>query len=316
MRPLVCHQLRLGGCVTLNISKAQFALNPIQWLATDDGWIDPRQAPPFHRRLPVISASGFTAIKTEVPDGMAPHEYREQLARAGILPGPGYVPMPWFEDKPERHVFLERARVTAANNVAVGVPLVFLAMGMDKEAPRVAHPAVGFDFNHSRLESVRDYLADAATIMAGEGAVPALHPHVGTWIETVDEARFVLDTVDDTVLRFGPDAGHLAWTGVNPADVIAEYKTRLAGVHIKDYHTHLATRSRTEDIDYRSTVLAGFWTEPGSGDANIEEVLAAAGPDFDGWVVMEVDRGTTKPEDSIMRCGAWLSNHFCQNNAV
>ncbi|MGO4584577.1 sugar phosphate isomerase/epimerase family protein [Arthrobacter sp. 2RAF6] len=299
----------------MDISQSQFALNPIQWLATDDGWIDPGQAPPLDRRLPVIAASSFTAIKTEVPAGTAPREYREQLARAGIRPGPGYVPMPWFEDAAARQPFMERARVTAANNVGVGEPLVFLAMGMDKEAPRVAHPGVGFDFNAARLEAVRDYLAEAATIMAGEGAVPALHPHIGTWIETVDEARFVLDTVDDRLLSFGPDAGHLAWTGVNPAHIVAEYASRVAGIHIKDYHSHLAKRSRTEDVDYRSTVLEGFWTEPGSGDANIEEVLAAAGPNFAGWVVVEVDRGTTTPEDSIMRCGAWLSNKFCQNNA-
>jgi hypothetical protein len=54
--------------------------------------------------------------------------------------------------------------------------------------------------------------------------------------------------------------------------------------------------------------LAGFWTEPGSGDANIEEVLAAAGPDFEGWVVTEVDRGTTTAEGSIMGCGTSLSS--------
>jgi inosose dehydratase len=292
------------------ISKSQFALNPIQWLATRDGWIDPRQAPPLQQRLPVIAASGFSAIKTEIPDGMAPGDYRECLALAGISPGPGYVPMPWTEDASARQTFLERARLTAANNVAVGVPLVFLAMGMDKDAPRVAHPGVGFDFKPERLEAVRDYLAEAAGIMAGEGAVPALHPHVGTWIETVEEARFVLDSIDESILSFGPDAGHLAWTGVDPAHIITEYATRVAGIHIKDYHSRFARRSRDADVDYRSTVRAGFWTEPGLGDANIDEVLTAAGPDFAGWVVMEVDRGTTEPEGSIMRCGAWLSERF------
>jgi inosose dehydratase len=126
----------------------------------------------------------------------------------------------------------------------------------------------------------------------------------------VEEARFVLDSVDESTLSFGPDAGHLAWTGVDPAHTITEYATRLAGVHIKGYHSRFAKRSRDEDVDYRSTVRAGFWTEPGLGDAKIDGVLTAAGPDFAGWVVMEVDRGTTEPEDSIMRCGAWLSERF------
>ena len=123
-------------------TKSQFALNPIQWLATSDGWVDPRQAPPLKQRLPIIAASGYTAIKAEVPAGMAPAEYRNWLVKAGIRPGPGYVPMPWSEDASQRQPFLERARVTAAENVAVGVSLVFLALGMDKSAPRVAHPGV------------------------------------------------------------------------------------------------------------------------------------------------------------------------------
>lgn len=297
------------------LSTQQFALNPIQWLATEDGWINPRLAPPLHDRLPVIAGSGFAAIKTEVPAGVSAEAYRAELARAGIGPGPGYVPMPWVMDDSDRLPFFERARLTAANNTALGVPLVFLALGMDQAAPRVRHPGVGYDSREDRLAQITEYIARAAEIMVSEGATPALHPHVGTWIETVDEAIYVLDRVDEGVLKFGPDAGHLAWTGVNPADVIAEYAPRVAGIHIKDYHSSIARRSRIEDIDYRSTVLSGLWTEPGTGDANIEEVLAAAGPAFTGWVVVEVDRGSVPPAESIRRCGAWLTNRFAFQNA-
>jgi inosose dehydratase len=297
------------------LSPRQFALNPIQWLATEDGWINPRLAPPLQDRLPVIAASGFAAIKTEVPAGVSAEAYRAELARAGIEPGPGYVPMPWVINESERLPFFERARVTAANNAALGVPLVFLALGMDQTAPRVRHPGVGYDSREDRLEQITEYIAQAAELMASEGAIPALHPHVGTWIETVDEARFVLDRVDQGILKFGPDAGHLAWTGANPADIIAEYAPRVAGIHIKDYHSCIAARSRTEDIDYRTTVQSGLWTEPGTGNANIEEVLAAAGPDFSGWVVVEVDRGSVPPAESIRRCGEWLTNRFAFQNA-
>ncbi|WP_285320812.1 sugar phosphate isomerase/epimerase [Pseudarthrobacter sp. lyk4-40-TYG-27] len=272
--------------------------------------IDPQQAPPLQQRLPVIASSGFTTIKTEVPEGIAVEDYCNRLAQAGIRPGRGYVPMPWTDDPMARNTFLGRARLTAANNGAVGVPLVFLAMGMDKKAARVTHPAVGFDFKPERLEAVCDYLGNAASIMAGEGAVPALHPHVGTWIETADEVRFALDSVDSTILSFGPDVGHLACTGINPADIIAEYRPRLAGIHLKDYHLAIASKSRDEDVDYRTTVRAGLWTEPGFGDANIDEILDAAGPDFDGWLGIKVDRGTTAPEDSITRCGEWLTTRY------
>ncbi|GAA3315495.1 sugar phosphate isomerase/epimerase family protein [Arthrobacter ramosus] len=298
------------------ISPSQFAINPLQWVATDDGWINPGLAPALPDRLARIAAAGFTAIQSEVPSGSSVAEYAHALEVAGIRPGPGYVGLPWEEQSADRAQYLERARVLAANNIELGNGLLFLAMGMQRDAPRVAHPAVGHDHNPARLERVRDYLSEAAEIITAEGAVAALHPHIGTWVETADDARFVLDTVDEKILKFGPDAGHFAWTGIDPALIIAEYRTRVAGIHIKDYRLDVALRSRTEDIDYRSTVRAGIWTEPGAGDADIPGILASAGDDFTGWVVVEVDRGTTEaPEDSVDLCGRWFTSHFGLENA-
>jgi inosose dehydratase len=295
----------------LPIYPSQFAINPLQWVATEDGWINPGLAPALPERLTRIAAAGFTAIQSEVPAGSSVADYARALESTGIRPGPGYVGMPWEEQPGDRAQYLERAKVLAANNVELGNELLFLAMGMQRDAPRVAHPAVGHDSDLSRLERVRDYLAEAAQIITAEGAVAALHPHIGTWVETADDARFVLDSVDEKILKFGPDAGHFAWTGIDPALIIAEYRDRLAGIHIKDYRLDVALRSRTEDIDYLSTVRAGIWTEPGTGDADIPGILAAAGDDFTGWVVVEVDRGTTEaPEESVDLCGRWFTSHF------
>jgi inosose dehydratase len=295
----------------LPISPSQFAINPLQWVATEDGWIDPRIAPPLPERLARIAAAGFTAIQSEVPSDSTVATYGQALEGAGIRPGPGYVSLPWADLAADRAQHLERAKVLAANNVELGNELLFLAMGMQRDAPRVAHPAIGYDHNPSRLEQVSDYLAEAARIITAEGGVAALHPHIGTWVETEDDARFVLDSVDEGILKFGPDAGHFAWTGIDPAGIIAEYRSRLAGIHIKDYRLDIADKSRREDIDYRSTVRAGIWTEPGTGDADIPAILAAAGEDFAGWVVVEVDRGTTAvPGESIDLCGRWFESTF------
>lgn len=286
----------------------KFALNPLQYFATADGWLDPALAPPLEVRLEHIARAGFTAVQSEVPASMTAASYGELLAKHGLQPGPGYASMPWSDEASERTAGLERATTLARNNVALGNPLMFLAIGMGREAPRVARPAVGFDASEARLSAVRDYLAQAAERITAEGGVAALHPHVGTWVETVEEIRFVLDSVDPALLRFGPDAGHLAWTGVDPAAVIREYADRVSGVHIKDFRADIARRSREERWDYRKTSRAGIWTELGTGDMNVDGVFKALPEDFDGWVVIEVDRGTTPtPEESINMCGSWLA---------
>jgi inosose dehydratase len=290
------------------LTRAKFALNPLQYFATADGWLDPTLAPPLEARLEHIARAGFTAVQSEVPAIMTAETYGNLLAKHGLQPGPGYVSLTWSEDNDERMSTLERAAILAHNNVSLGNPLLFLAIGMGRDAPRVAHPAVGYDASPERLAAVRDYLAQAAERIVAEGGTAALHPHVGTWVETADEVRFVLDSVDPSILRFGPDIGHLAWTGVDPAAVIAEYSDRVAGVHIKDFHAEIARRSREEGWDYRKSSRAGIWTELGTGDMDIEAVVEALPAAFDGWVVIEVDRGTTPtPEESINMSGSWLA---------
>ncbi|WTW98867.1 sugar phosphate isomerase/epimerase [Streptomycetaceae bacterium NBC_01309] len=289
------------------LTASRFALNPLQWLATDDGWPDFGAAPPLAERLAVIAKAGFTAIQAEVPKDSDPARYRAELAEYGIAPGPGYVNLPWDDDAAERAAHLGQVRRLAREAVALGNPLLFLAMGMSPDAPRIARPAVGFGADPAFLSAVRDYLAEAAAAITAEGGVAALHPHVGSWVETEAETRYVLDSVDPAVLKFGADAGHLAWTGADPARVIGDYADRVAGIHVKDLHHGVARRSREEGLTYQQSVAAGLWTEPGFGDADLPGVLAALGNDFDGWVVVEVDRGSVPPAESVARCGAWLA---------
>ncbi|WAH97448.1 sugar phosphate isomerase/epimerase family protein [Arthrobacter sp. MMS18-M83] len=287
-----------------------FAINPLQWVATSDGWIDPTLAPALRERLTVIRDAGFGAIQTEVPRDMTPAQYSAVLAEYGVRPGPGYVNMPWSEDAVERRRHLDRARGLTVQNVEAGTPLMFLAMGMARNAERVLRPAVGHAADESHLNRVRDYLAEAAVVITAEGGTAALHPHIGTWVETLDEARFVLDSTDADTLKFGPDTGHLAWTGADPTVAIGEYAERIGGIHIKDLHHETARRSRDEKIDYRATVLAGLWTEPGRGDADLDGILNSLRPDFDGWVVIEVDRASTDPKESVAASGRWLAEYL------
>ncbi|MEV0288785.1 hypothetical protein AB0H36_32090 [Kribbella sp. NPDC050820] len=55
----------------------------------------------------------------------------------------------------------------------------------------------------------------AAEAITSEGVTPALHPHVGSTIETEPEIRAVLDAVPASILSIGPDTGHLAWAGTS-----------------------------------------------------------------------------------------------------
>ncbi|MGW3956245.1 sugar phosphate isomerase/epimerase family protein [Streptomyces sp. NPDC004752] len=292
----------------MKIRHDRLAINPLQWVASADGWIDPTLAPQLDEQLSVIRGTGIKALHTAVPSDLTPKAYAAKLAAYGISPAPGYIAVRLTEDDAEQRTFRETAARVAGHHAELGVDTVFLAMGMAKDAERVARPAVGHLADQRRLERVRDLLAEIAGIVRSEGIAPAFHPHVGTWAETEEETRFVLDTVDASVLAFGPDLGHLTWAGADATQLVRDYADRVASVHIKDLDLGLAVRAREAGWDYRKTVLAGLWSEPGQGNADIEGFVGALPDDFDGWLIVEVDRGARPtPEESVRLCGEWAT---------
>lgn len=292
----------------MNINRDHIALNPLQYMATDDGWLDPSLAPPLERQLEYIASQGFKYIHCAVPAAMAAVDYRRKLNDAGLKPGPGYISLRWSDDPAVRAENLRAGQAVAAANASTGSEVSFLALGMTPGSPRVSeHSAVGYMYSSERMDAVVDYIGEGARLAANEGVIPALHPHVGTWIETEAETRSVLDAIPASLLKFGPDTGHLAWTGANLVSILTDYADRVAGLHIKDMFLDIAVAARSEGLDYKSTIQRVLWTEPGTGDADFVEIFDALGPAYDGWTVIEVDKGNRPtPEESIALCGQWL----------
>lgn len=290
---------------------AKVALNPIQWFATADGWIDPSLAPPIRERMAVIAENGFTAVQTELPADGFDLEYAALLADYGIAPGPGYFSASWSKSKAEQSVLIDSARRVAARHAKIGVDLIFFSSGMSKDAIRVQHAAIGEGFDPYRLEQIAGFLDAVGAAMAGEGVAAALHPHVGTWVETEAETRFVLDHSDPANLHFGPDIGHLAWAGADHLKLVADYKARIPGLHIKDFDQTIAATARAERQSYQATVMRGLWREPGYGSCDLDALYSVLGRERLRWAVIEVDRPMAPSvAESIARCGVWANRFF------
>ncbi|MEV7605767.1 sugar phosphate isomerase/epimerase [Paenarthrobacter sp. NPDC089322] len=294
----------------MNINKNRIALNPLQYMATDDGWIDPSLAPPLEQQLEYIASQGFKYVHCSVPPGLSPDAYRRKLESAGLEAGPGYVGLRWSDDPEARLEHLRRSQATAEANAAVGSELSFLALGMTLGSARVdQHSAVGYQYSADRMDVIIDYVGEAAELVNAAGVVPALHPHVGTWIETESETRTVLEGIPSSTLKFGPDTGHLAWAGADVTSLLSDYADRISGVHIKDLFMDTASVARSERLDYKSAIQRVLWTEPGTGDADFNAIFNALPSGYVGWTVIEVDKGNRPTaEESIEVCGKWLKS--------
>lgn len=292
----------------MGIPLGKVALNPLQYMSTADGWLNPALRPPLSEQLAYIKAQGFSAIQTDIGPELTPSQYRAELDAWGFVAGPGYIGLDVTTAEAAQKS-LENAQRAAHRIAEAGSTLTFLAMAMARDAPRVAHSAaLGIDFDEARFERVVDLVGRGAELIRAEGVTPAFHPHVGTWVETEAETRRLLDSIPPEVLAFGPDTGHLVWAGVDTKRVLRDYADRIAGIHIKDFFVRAVENARTQRLTYQEAVLQPLWTEPGTGDADFAEIYDLLPADFDGWTVIEVDRANqTTPEGSIALCGQWVS---------
>jgi inosose dehydratase len=283
----------------------KWALNPIQWYASPDGYHDRSKGPQLDEALGLVRRAGFHAVPA-APAALEVADYRRRLDGAGLMAAPGYFAVPSPEQNLPLAEILESARKSAGQQAALGQTHAFIAIGMPPlDSIRLRRPAIGAGAERGRLDRLTDQIGRAAEVLRSEGVKAALHPHIGTWIETEEEARHVLGAVSPDLLAFGPDTGHLAWARADVAGLFRDFRDRIPVLHVKDIQAKIRDEALATARSYPETVLSGLWSEPGEGDLPLEELLADLGPSCDGWVIIEVDRPARPPFESAEVSARW-----------
>ena len=136
-------------------------------------------------------------------------------------------------------------------------------------------------------------LPRAVEVARARGLDTALHPHVGTAIET----RAAIDRVlRDSEIPLCLDTGHIYVGGGDPAQIARTHPRRVRHVHLKDADARLAADVRERRVRYADAVKRGLFKRLGEGDAGIGDVIAsldAAG--YSGWGVLEQDIALAGP---------------------
>jgi inosose dehydratase len=288
------------------MSDIQFAINPLQWYATEDRWIDFTRKLDQPQLLADIREAGFDAIVAAPPADADLDAYAAELQRAGVAPAPGYLSGA-LEDPAAREEIVARADLLARQSVQLGLTEMFVAAGMRPDAARVSRPAIGYDADEARLDRIRETLVGITETTKRRGVTSCLHQHVGSWIEVEDEVEWLLERIDPELLALGPDTGHHAWAGTEPVSFFTRHADRIKAIHVKDIRVSVAESTRgVEGIGYREVVGRGIWTEPGRGDLDLRGAMDALGPNFNGWAIVEVDApDLPSAQESARASGDW-----------
>jgi inosose dehydratase len=266
-------------------NRDRLAINPLPWVLSETGFDLSTER--LSTALTQLATAGYSSVHADVPSGMSASDYLGFIGGFGFSPAPGYFSGE-FHDVESRAQTTEAARVHAAMMAELGLTEVFIASNLGEQ--RIARPVVGANASPERIAAIADGLVAAAAAMRSEGVTAALHPHIGSWVETEEEVRGVLDATAGSALQFGPDTGHLTWAGMDAASVMADYRDRIVAAHLKDVDTAAAAAALAAGASYfDATAVHHVWTEPGRGAIDFTAALNAMPSDFTGWFVVEVD---------------------------
>jgi inosose dehydratase len=186
-----------------------------------------------------------------------------------VLHDPGHDPLPEVERIIEGLVAARATTVVLA--AAAGTE------GYD------ARPELGEEGWATLLANL-DRLEDAART---QGLVAALHPHVGTMVESGEETERVLA---GSRIGLCLDTGHLLLGGGDPVTLAQQRAGRIAHVHLKDVRLEIALKVRSGELTYTEGVAQGMYVPLGEGDVDIASIVnSLEDHGYSGWYVLEQD---------------------------
>jgi inosose dehydratase len=270
---------------TQALRDTRLAAAPISWGVCEvPGW--GHQLAP-ERVFGEIASLGLRATELG-PIGYLPFEpaaIRERLDRHGLRLVGGFVPLVLHQ----RSLDTAEAERVAGVLAAAGAEVFNAAVVADESWS----PPLPLDDDAWRR--VARHLAEVERLVGQYGLTLALHPHVGTQVETAADIERMLELSET---GWCLDTGHLLIGGVDPAAFARRHGDRVVHVHLKDVDDAVAERLRRGELSLVQAVQAGLFRPLGAGDVRIDAVLDGL-DGYERWLVLEQDTALTGEEPPV-----------------
>ena len=125
----------------------------------------------------------------------------------------------------------------------------------------------------------------------GYGVRSVIHHHAGGYIDYMDEIDMILHDIsnDDVGLCF--DTGHAYYAGIDPAQGIKKYDSRIEYVHFKDVDKSVYDAVIDENIGFYEACFKRLMCPIGEGALDYSSIRRALEDiDYHGWITLEQDR--------------------------
>ncbi len=272
--------------------KVNIATAPVSWGVLMK---DTPNVPPYTQVLDEIRASGY--MGTELgPIGFLPldiDQVRAELAQRDLRLISAFIPIHFRDPKGMADVYDEAITVLQSLS-ELGCEWAVLSDSLfvdDKRAKRAGRirPQDGLDEAASR-QFARN-VEDVCKMIRDEyGLKSALHPHVGSYLETAQEIDNLLTYTDPDLVGLCFDMAHITYGGGDPVAILQKWGERVITLHIKECSQKVLDEVLAREGDYYDGVSSNVFPELGQGTVDflaIRDLLIAL--DFEGWGTVEQD---------------------------
>lgn len=243
------------------------------------------------RVLAEMVSLGITATEFG-PDGFLPDSAKERaeaLAQAGLGAVGGFFPIVMHRKDvdPLPAIKNELEAYIAADAGTIVLSAVSDTEGYDTVA----------QLTEAEWETLLRNLDRAREAAQEVGVVAALHPHLGTVVESPEA---VIRVLLGSRIGLCLDTGHFTLGGGDPVALVQRWAARVVHAHLKDVSVAVASRVRAGEIDYREGVRQGMFQPLGAGDASIGAIISALrDANYAGWYVIEQDAVIENEDDAV-----------------
>ena len=259
----------------------RLAATPITWgFVGNNRWgIDL----PQQRILSEMSEIGFSATEVGVPgflpaDGVEGKKILNEYCLRAVSGPVSFV----IHKKESRRDALESVRKAGQRLLAIGGEVLITV-------PRPGALRAGERLEEDGWKELCDGLDAVEDLCRSMGLRQALHPHVGSLVETKEDMLLVMET---SSCGWCFDTAHIASGDLDPGDFLEMAGDRVTLVHIKDLNLDLGRKMVQHEIEFDAAIAHRVFVPLGEGDLDLAGIIPLLPQEV--WWVLEQDQAITE----------------------
>jgi inosose dehydratase len=296
---------------TRGVAMIRFGTVPMLW--NNEDVPDVTGAVHFEQVLDEIAQAGYEGTELGASYPRNPDLLKAALSARNLTLSAAYY-CPGLTDPQEAEAALDQVDGFLDFLAAVGAQTLVVAEPLSKARAAVAGRVRMGDaptLSDDNWQTLADSLNQLGARCAARGMNLAFHNHVGTYIETANELKKLLNLTDPRLVGLCLDTGHYAYAGGNPLEVLETYLLRLRLVHLKDLDARVLGGVIAQRLNFTEALRRRVFTELGKGSvpvAQIANFLQAQG--WSGWVVADQDTSFLTPLEAAKANRQALDRYF------